>query len=427
MSPVQTSPLLHPTGHVQRMATCMAIGALAVWAPMMAADPAPATAPATTPVAAATPALAVADPTTIPKIGLVPAFAGTKFDHPLWMLEIPGSPGHFLVLEQPGMAKVVDATGAVTTFMDLTEVVNLPRGYTEEGLLALAFHPDYHNNRTFFTWYTTKRTGHLQTVLARWQTRKESEAVDPASEKILLTTDKPWGNHNGGDLQFGADGYLYLSMGDGGAGGDPGNRAQNLGVLLGKILRIDVDHTEGDLPYAIPKDNPFVGKTGARGEVWAYGLRNVWRMAFDPTNGDLWAADVGQDKWEEVDLITKGGNYGWRAREGTHPFKPEEAKPDMIEPIWDYGHDQGRSITGGFVYRGKAIPELRGTYLCADWLSRRVWGLRRSPTAGARAQSEEIATVPGMPSSFGIDTQCELYITAFDGRIYQVVAEGTKP
>jgi glucose/arabinose dehydrogenase len=356
-------------------------------------------------------------------VAWTPAFAGAHFDRPVWVGEIPDIRGHFLVLEQPGLAQVVEPTGATTPFLDLRAEVQLPIGYTEEGLLACAFHPGYATNRTLFTWSTTRVAGRLQTVLSRWRTQVGVATVDLTSRQILLTLDQPWPNHNGGDLHFGPDGFLYLSIGDGGSGGDPGNRAQNAGVLFGKIIRLDVDHADPGLPYAIPRDNPLVGMPGCRGEIWALGLRNPWRMAFDRVTGDLWAADVGQNRWEEVDLIVRGGNYGWRAREGAHPFKAAEINATMIDPVWEYGRPTGLSITGGVVYRGAAIPALAGAYLCADWVTRKVWAVRRGPAGGA-AEVRTLAEAPGMPTSFGTDAAGDVYLAAYDGIVYRLTMAG---
>ena len=217
---------------------------------------------------------------------------------------------------------------------------------------------------------------------------------------------------------FGPDGFLYLSPGDGGGGGDPYDSGQRLDTLLGKILRIDVDRQDPGLAYAIPPDNPFVGRAGARGEIWAYGIRNVWRMGFDRANGELWAGDVGQNKWEEVDVIVKGGNYGWNRREGAHDFKPGPGGP-FIEPVAEYGRELGISITGGYVYRGAAIPDLVGAYVYADFQSGRIWGLRRR--AGQAPAIRQIAWPKVMIASFAEDAQGELYCASFDGAIWKLV------
>jgi glucose/arabinose dehydrogenase len=228
---------------------------------------------------------------------------------------------------------------------------------------------------------------------------------------VLLTVKRPFWNHDGGTVCFGPDGYLYLALGDGGAANDPFNNGQSLSTLLGKILRLDVSRKGEGTPYAIPKDNPFVGRKGARPEIWAYGLRNVWRMAFDPKTGALWAADVGQNLWEEIDLIVKGGNYGWNLREGWQPFGRKGVGPrdDLVEPLWQYHHDVGKSITGGHVYRGTRLPELAGSYLYGDYVSAKIWALRYDPDKKRVVANRPIRD-RGVPIfSFGEDEKGEAY------------------
>lgn len=355
------------------------------------------------------------------RVGFLDVFVDVDFEHPLWVAPFPDRPKEFLVLEQAGTAVRVTARGAeAKPFADLFALVQMPKkGYTEEGLLSLAFHPGWATNRLVFTWSTTHRAGRLQTILVRWKADAAGTALDPASETVLLTVDQPFTNHNGGDLHFGRDGMLYLSVGDGGSAGDPHGNGQNLGVLLGKILRLDVDHDDHGQHYRIPADNPFVGQAGARGEIWAYGLRNVWRMSFDPATGDLWAGDVGQNAREEIDLIVKGGNYGWKAREGFLSFKNGEKLPGMIDPIHDYDRDAGRSVTGGFVYRGSAIPALVGAYVFGDYATRRIWALRPNPQG--RPLVKELARAPQGISSFGVDADGELLMTCFNGKVYRLV------
>jgi glucose/arabinose dehydrogenase len=261
-----------------------------------------------------------------------------------------------------------------------------------------------------------------RTRLARFTVGADG-TIDPASETVLVEIMKPWSNHNGGTLLFDKDGCLLFSCGDGGGGGDPYRNGQNTDVLLGKIMRIDVDHEEGGRHYAIPKDNPFAGQAGKRGEIWAFGLRNVWRMSFDRATGDLWAGDVGQDLWEEVDVITKGGNYGWSDMEGTHPFKGGTATPDMIPPIIDYPHSIGKSVTGGYVYRGKTIPALVGKYIYADYQSSVIWALTRK--ADGTLATNEVIGHHNAITSFGEDDQGELYFTSFDHHLHRF--EAAKP
>jgi glucose/arabinose dehydrogenase len=296
-------------------------------------------------------------------------------------------------------------------FLDIGKNVTYNDDKFEEGFLGLAFHPNFKKNGEFYAFYTPKKTN-LVNVLSRFHVSKDDpEVADPASEEVLLSIKRPFWNHDGGTVLFGPDGYLYLCLGDGGDANDPFKNGQNLGVLLGKILRIDVDHKGTDTPYAIPKDNPFVDRKGARPEIWAYGLRNVWRMAFDRPTKTLWAADVGQNLYEEIDLITPGGNYGWNLREGLHPFAIAGVghRKDLIEPIWEYHHDVGKSIIGGLVYRGKEFPELDGAYLYADYVSGKIWALWYDPAKGRVVANRPIRD-RGLPiMSFGEDSKGEAY------------------
>jgi glucose/arabinose dehydrogenase len=299
-------------------------------------------------------------------------------------------------------------------FLDLSSKVSYDDKMNEEGFLGLAFPPKYREQGRFFVYYTNKHQPH-QNILASYRVSKDDpNRADPDSEEILFTFKKPFWNHDGGTVVFGPDGCLYLALGDGGAANDPLGHGQRLNTWLGKILRVDVDHRDEGLPYSIPKDNPFVGRDDARPEIWAYGLRNVWRMAFDRKTGVLWAGDVGQDTWEEIDLIVKGGNYGWNLREARNPFgeRGVSSRPDLIEPIWEYHHNLGKSIIGGTVYRGKQFPELDGAYLYADYVAGRAWALRYDPQKERVVANREI-TVPNKTPimSFGEDEQGEVFLT----------------
>lgn len=321
------------------------------------------------------------------------------------------------VVQQGGRIVVVD-NGSVRPepFLDLTALVSTGG---EQGLLGLAFDPDYATNGFFYVNYTD-RGG--DTVVARFRvSSSDPNRAEATSAKTILSVDQPFANHNGGQLAFGPDRMLYIGLGDGGSGGDPGDRAQNRGVLLGKMLRIDV--RSGD-PYAIPPDNPFVGQSGARPEVWAYGLRNPWRYSFDRATGDLWIADVGQNAWEEVNFqraASRGGeNYGWRRMEGTHCFNPSSGCDDgtLTLPVLEYGRDDGCSVTGGFRYRGARFPAMRGVYIYGDYCS----GLIRGAMPGVTGFSDVLELRSGLSiSSFGEDQSGEIYVVSHDGTIYRLV------
>ncbi|MGH7179585.1 MAG: PQQ-dependent sugar dehydrogenase, partial [Tepidisphaeraceae bacterium] len=233
----------------------------------------------------------------------------------------------------------------------------------------------------------------------------------------IMTVGQPYANHNGGLCLFGPDGMMYIGMGDGGSAGDPQNRAQNPAELLGKMLRIDVNRRNG---YAVPSDNPLVGRRGACPEIWAGGLRNPWRFCFDPVTGLLYCADVGQYLWEEIDIITRGGNYGWRIREGAHPFRPVDNPPgDLVDPIKEYGHELGISITGGYVYRGRRIPSLVGWYVYGDYSSGRIWALKYEN--GKVTGDVELLNTRALISSFGEDSEGELYVCDHAGSVLKIV------
>jgi glucose/arabinose dehydrogenase len=313
-------------------------------------------------------------------------------------------------------------------FLDIRDRVFYSDDENEQGLLGLAFHPNFKKNGEFFVFYTTKKA-RLTNVVSRFRVRRDDPSrADPDSEEPLLRIAHAFWNHDGGTICFGPDGYLYIALGDGGSANDPHENGQNLKTLLGKVLRIDVDHKSKSLPYAIPKDNPFVARIDARPEIWAYGLRNVWRMAFDRKTGALWAADVGQNLYEEIDLIVSGGNYGWNRREGLHPFGARGAgvRKDLIDPIWEYHHDVGKSITGGLVYRGERLPELQGCYLYADYVSARIWALRYDE-GQRRVVANRPLRDPNVPvMSFGEDEKGEAYFLTYSSTgqgIYRFVKE----
>jgi glucose/arabinose dehydrogenase len=297
-------------------------------------------------------------------------------------------------------------------FLDIQDRVKYNDNTNEEGLLGMAFHPKFKETGEVFIFYTPKKPN-LVNVVSRFKLSKtDPTKLDPASEEqIIRFEDRLAWNHDGGTICFGPDGYLYVIHGDGGQGGDPKQNGQDLKTLYGKILRLDIDKKDADKNYAVPKDNPFVGKEGARPEIWAYGIRNIWRMAFDKKTGKLWAGEVGQNLYEEINIIEKGGNYGWSVRESYHPFGPKGVgvNSKMVDPIWEYHHDIGKSITGGGVYRGKSLPELEGHYLYADYVSSRVYALKYDEKAGRVVANRSIPDPAKPVLSFGEDEQGEWY------------------
>ncbi len=301
-----------------------------------------------------------------------------------------------------------------SVFLDIQDRVSYQDKQNEEGFLGLAFHPKFKENGEFYVYYTIRKP-ELTNVVSRFRVSKDNpNKADPASEEELFRMKKPYWNHDGGTLVFGPDGYLYIAVGDGGAANDPHENGQNLDTLLGKVLRIDVNRKDAGKAYAIPKDNPFVGQAGARPEIWAYGLRNPWRIAFDRKTGKLWMGEVGQNLFEEINLITRGGNYGWNQRESLHPFgvKGVGPQPDLIEPIWEYHHDLGKSITGGHVYRGTRLPELAGAYLYADYVSSDIWALWYDEAQGRVVANRPIQDPNLAVLSFGEDETGEVYFLA---------------
>jgi glucose/arabinose dehydrogenase len=356
-----------------------------------------------------------------PQLGVEPFVSGLQ--RPVYLTQADDGTDRFFVVEQPGRIRVI-ANGQLrpTLFLDV-EPLALSTG-NEQGLLSVAFHPNYKSNGLFFVNYTRKPDG--ATVIARYRVSADLDVADPNSAMIVMTIDQPQVNHNGGLIKFGPDGYLYIGMGDGGGQGDQhgtiGN-GQDLGALLGKILRIDVSRE----PYAVPASNPFVNKAGARPEIWALGLRNPWRFSFDRATGDLVIADVGQNTYEEIDwqpASSRGGeNYGWRLMEGEHCYNPGEncQPPGLTLPVAEYTHSSGCSVTGGYVYRGSKYPWLNGWYLFTDYCTGNTWSLERSP-AGAWQMTQRMK-VDFQTSSFGEDRVGELYLIGHNnGTIYRLTS-----
>jgi glucose/arabinose dehydrogenase len=342
---------------------------------------------------------------------------------PLGLEAPPGDTTRIFIVEKTGAIRILENGAPLPRpFLDIADQVS---SGPEQGLLGLAFHPQYASNGKFYVNYTDK-SGNTHVVQYQVSANPDSAS---ATHQDVLSVNQPYPNHNGGCLAFGPDGFLYVGMGDGGSGGDPQGNGQNLNALLGKMLRLDVD---GSAPYAIPADNPFVGRPGALPEIWSYGLRNPWRFAFDPEGGDLYVADVGQGAWEEIDYepaATGGRNYGWNRMEGLHCYPPNSScdTTGLVMPVAEYGHTGGAcSVTGGRVYRGSAMPELRGTYFYGDYCSGMIRSLKIS---GGDAVAEQDWTtslrtksggaMSGL-SSFGVDGKGELYLVLLGGAVYRL-------
>jgi glucose/arabinose dehydrogenase len=387
-------------------------------------------------------------PVAWPAITLSQAAAGLTA--PVYATNAGDNSGRLFIVEQTGVIRIVHNGNLLTKpFLDISDRV---RFNGEEGLLSLAFPPDYAQKDYFYVYYT--RAGETNNQVSRFHLTSDPNVADPNSEEQILFLNHPGQtNHNGGLLVFGPDGYLYIGTGDGGGGGDPSRNAQNLGSLLGKLLRIDTEYAwvqkpQGSIlsylpillsssqappgpPYKIPANNPFVSQSGARPEIWALGLRNPWRYSFDRQTQDLFIADVGQSAWEEIDFQPTGSqggeNYGWNIYEGDHCYPPGTLNctppANYSPPVWEYNHgpndSTGCSITGGYIYRGAAYPAMQGIYFYGDYCSRTIWGLQFD---GNRWVNQELKTAPGRITSFGEDQAGELYLTSSDGVVYQVVS-----
>jgi len=344
----------------------------------------------------------------------------SDFDSPIFLTHAGDE--RLFVAEQGGLIWIIE-NGEVLfdPFLDISNLLSddvFEGGYTERGLLSFAFHPDYGENGQIFVSYIDVNG---DSVIARYSVSPDNpNLADPDSATIILTQDQPFADHNGGYIGFGPDGYLYIGFGDGGSLGDPSNNGQKTDTFLSKILRIDVNADT----YTVPDDNPFVGNADYLPEIWAVGVRNPWRMSFDRATGDLYIGDVGEWDWEEVDFQTaesKGGeNYGWSAFEGTHPFKEQPISSEVTMPVFEYSHADGCAITGGYVYRGEALPELQGIYFFGDYCTGKMWTMERDESGAWQAtpfmDTDEVLT------SFGEDAQGELYSIDYKGNIFRLEA-----
>jgi len=344
------------------------------------------------------------------------AFPNLKFTKPVGIYNAGDETNRLFVVEQGGIIKVFENdqdTSDYQVFLDLSANVSKAN---EEGLLGLTFHPDYELNGYFYVYYTELNTEN--SIVSRFKINSSNiNRGNKSSEFKILSINQPYANHNGGQIQFGSDGYLYIALGDGGGSGDPSGHGQNRQTLLGSILRIDVD---SGLPYVIPNDNPFSGNTnGWAEEIFAFGFRNPWRFSFDPITGFLWVADVGQSSWEEIDIVEMGKNYGWNTKEGNHDFNPGSNVTELEDPIYEYSHNFGHSITGGFVYRGSNLTSLIGEYVYGDFETGRIWALNYS--GGLVVNNTVLINTNLGITSFGVDSNNELLICAYNGNIYKIL------
>ncbi len=370
-------------------------------------------------------------------IVVVEAYPKLRIDRPIVMTGAGDGSGRLFVAGQKGEVYWINQSDTNVAegnlFVDLTDRVSYKDRENEEGLLGLCFHPKFKENGFFYVYYTTNKRPHVS-IISRFTAKgAKHDVADSNSEVKLMEIQQPFWNHNGGTIAFGSDGYLYIALGDGGKGNDPLQSGQDLSKLLGSILRIDVDKSSKDLPYGIPADNPFANTSDAWPEIYALGIRNIWRMSFDPRTHDLYAADVGQNEWEEVNIITKGGNYGWSLREAAHTFTIEDRKPaaprtDLIDPLVEYPHtdDWGKSVTGGAVYRGKQTPMLDGYYLYGDYVTGRLWAMKYDREAKKVVANRPIHREQMLPVfTFGQTDDGEVLLSTMmsGGVIYKFVAK----
>lgn len=410
--------------------TLLAIGFLSIWSltafagdddlflPVVRND---SLTPGSGPTTTATPTTTPSPPPSWPAIALTPV--ADDLASPIYVTHAGDGSGRLFVVEREGMIRILqDGQPLDEPFLDIRGRVECCS--SELGLFSMAFSPTYAENREFYVSYTAAAQGRIVSRISRFRTTADDNIADPDSEQIVLSYNQVEANHNGGQIAFGPDGFLYISTGDGGGSGDPQENGQDLTTLLGKILRIDVED-DSSSTYTIPADNPFVDHPDAREHIWAYGLRNPWRFSFDRQTGDLYIGDVGQGKWEEIDFQPAGSsggeNYGWNIMEGPECFAAATCQKDGLTlPVAYYGRDLGRSITGGFVYRGQDFPDLEGIYFYADYITGRIWGLRRH---GDEWQSHEFLDSPYNVASFGEDEAGELYVVDLSGTLHRIVLE----
>ena len=352
------------------------------------------------------------------------AFPNLSFTDPVGVYHADDGTDRLFVLEQTGTSKVFSndpSIETVQTFLNITSIVEQDGGYTEEGLLGLAFHPNFSENGYFYVNYT--KHGPRRNVIARYMVSSNPNQAEMGSSLIILEVNQPYTNHNGGQMGFGSDNYLYISFGDGGSAGDPQGNGQNMQTLLGTIIRIDVDSPSNGQNYSIPGDNPFIETPDARDEIYAYGLRNMWRFSWDPITGSLWGADVGQYNWEEIDIIYPGLNYGWNTMEGNHCYPAgSNCNSDGFEPpVFEYALyvDGVCSVTGGYVYRGNAMLSLYGKYIYGDWCTGDIWALTYSDSGSI---NEHLIESDINITSFGLDLNNELLICA-NSKIYKLTSD----
>jgi quinoprotein glucose dehydrogenase len=362
-----------------------------------------------------------------PEIEITQTFKNQKIKLPVALAIPPDGTDRLFLVQQFGKITILpkdrDSEKEIT-FLDVTDRPLIKQQF-EEGLLGLAFHPDYARNRKFYIYYSLQDPKH--TRVSEMQTfADDPNKADLSTERVLLEIPQPFWNHNSGNILFGPDGYLYIAIGDGGKSNDPQRFSQNTFVYNGKILRIDVNKRAGNRPYGLPEDNPFLDKPGHHPEIFALGLRNPWGLTFHPDTNQLWAADVGQNAWEEINIITKGGNYGWSFNEATHPANARTDKPSkdvqFIAPIHEYGREDGISITGGIHYRGAAVPQLQGKYIYGDWGFGTIWALETKD--GKKTENTVIFKRPEAskfrPTAFVEDADGELLILSHDHKIYNI-------